>query len=232
MNNISHVPQEGKVFIQEKGGPGRNRAVLLKRKSIIWVYELVSKFWKPRKLIVDPCAEMFATANDCMMLPNNCSFIGCTIDKVRFQTSMSSVVETLARQVLNDKSNITGSENIEAAALLYGDAMAMFATRRDWLFRESPTGVSQTQTFPLRILHSLSNWFRDASLFQAGCQFQMSRYSAKRCSSFHTVEIEALLGIDCAATGIFIKKRNILHSGGRSSMFTARSFGRGAIIIY
>lgn len=44
-----------------------------------------------------------------MVLLKHCRFMDWEIDKVCFRASMSSVMESLARQVLNDKSDIKGS---------------------------------------------------------------------------------------------------------------------------
>lgn len=43
--------------------------------------DLVSKFLKPGKILVDPCAGTFATAKACMVLLKQCRFVGSEINK-------------------------------------------------------------------------------------------------------------------------------------------------------
>lgn len=55
------MPREEKVGIEEKGRPSRNRVMLPKEKSVLWMKDLIRKDSKPGQLIVLLRVDLFST---------------------------------------------------------------------------------------------------------------------------------------------------------------------------
>lgn len=151
---------------------------------------------------------------------------GCEIHEMHFHAFMASVVETLARQVLNDESHIPCSGDAGALAMVYLRATKRIATRQQGLLRDGTPEQSPMQTFLLHISHFHSNWFMDASFLQASWWFPLSRWSVECRSRFQTLDTKAFLVVERAVTGILSKNSNILYPKPGSRVFAARPFAR------
>lgn len=63
-------------------------------------------------------------------------------------------------------------------------------------------------------------------------QLPLLRLSAKWSVRSHTIDLDKLLAVYCAATRSLIKKSNILHPVAGSAVFTTKTFGQGTIVRY
>lgn len=97
--------KKGKDIIKEDGS-SRNRVVHMQQKKVVWINGFVSIFSKLKKLVADLCPGTFGTAKDFIVLPKHRHFVGSGTNKVSFQASILFVVETFARQELNDELNV------------------------------------------------------------------------------------------------------------------------------
>lgn len=79
--------------------------------------DLVAKFSKRVKLVVDRCVRTFSAGKSCMVFSIHQWLFGCEIDALCFEASLPSVVETFALQVLIKDSYINGSAEVFAQAL-------------------------------------------------------------------------------------------------------------------
>lgn len=82
-----------------------------------------------------------------MLLLKHHLFVGSELNNVSFQTAILSPVETMARQVLNDETDITDSEDVRAGAMVYLDALERTATRWWEFFSDATPELFPTQTF-------------------------------------------------------------------------------------
>lgn len=78
----------------------------------------------------------------------------------------------------------------------------------------------------------MSICFKDLSLFEMRKGGLLSRWSTKWRASFHTIDMEELLAVDCTATGILTIESRIVHLGASSGGFAPKPFGLGTIIGY
>lgn len=68
----------------------------------------LNNFSNARKLVMDPCADIFSTANASMLVPKHYQCIGREKYKLYFGESRVQMVEVVARQVLNEASGVQG----------------------------------------------------------------------------------------------------------------------------
>lgn len=72
--------------------------------------DIVEKFFKPGKLVVDLFSGKFATAKMCLDLPRHRRFLCCEADTECFAASTEELVETYAKQILTRKLDIFGAD--------------------------------------------------------------------------------------------------------------------------
>lgn len=92
-----------KIILEEKSGPGTNWEVLVEQESGTGMEVLFSKVVEVLAGGRGSVCWEVATAKASMLLPRHRSFLRRKINDVLFQSSMSSVVGTIARQVLNEE---------------------------------------------------------------------------------------------------------------------------------
>lgn len=74
--------------------------------------DLVEKFSKHDELAADPFSCTLATTKACLELLQHRRFVGREVDAEGLTASMSMLVETYARQALNAKSDILGTDEV------------------------------------------------------------------------------------------------------------------------
>lgn len=173
------VAKEGRVVPEKTGGRFKYKAVRAEQKKVACMEGFINSFLKPGNLVLDPCLEMLPTAKACMPLPNHLDFIGCEIGKFCIRASMPSAVETSARKLLNDDSDITASEDIGAASMVYGDAIERIVTKWCLLLCNSTAELYPTQMLLLYISHIPLQRFMHVPMFQAARQIFLSIWSQK-----------------------------------------------------
>lgn len=76
MNNVSHIPREEQLLSRPTDGSGTKMLLKSERKSVEWMIDLVSRFFKGAEMVLDTCPGTLATANVCLQLPEHCEFVG------------------------------------------------------------------------------------------------------------------------------------------------------------
>lgn len=79
-----------------------NWAVQTNRESVSWIKVHVAKCSKGGHMAVDLWAGTFSVTKACMKLPIQPLLVGCEIDAVCFNASVSSIIETFAGRVVNE----------------------------------------------------------------------------------------------------------------------------------
>lgn len=69
-----------------------------------------SRVSKPDELVPNICHETLATARESFELPRHCHVLRCEVDSENFAESTKTLVETYTGQVLNEKSNISSTD--------------------------------------------------------------------------------------------------------------------------
>lgn len=111
----------------------------------------------------------------------------------------------MARQVLNENSDISGLEEVVGPAKLFLEAMEGIAARTRKIIWEVVPGLLATELFPSHVTHFSSNCFKDSSLLDMRKGVLLSTWSEFGRYRLHTVEWDRLLAVDFAATGVLIK---------------------------
>lgn len=62
MNHTSRALSEGRVFVADNATSDCNRSLRSEHKGVIRIKDVIRKFKSPRRTVVNPCAETFATA--------------------------------------------------------------------------------------------------------------------------------------------------------------------------
>lgn len=79
-----------------------------------------------------------------MIVSKHGRFVGCETDDACFDSSMPCVVNVFGTLVLDGKSDILGSEQVQVAARLYPEAARAIAVRLCIMDRDSPSALSAT----------------------------------------------------------------------------------------
>lgn len=105
-------PEKVFVTVTRKSEDKRSRMVCLEKMSVLWIQDLVDKFSKTGELIVDLLFGMFATAKSCSKFPQSRPSVVCKGDVDCFATSTKALFHIYERQILNGKSNISGTDEV------------------------------------------------------------------------------------------------------------------------
>lgn len=206
MNDIGHGPLEENVVTKDKSASGKSRAVWMEEKSVLWTRDIVFKFSKPGQAVLEPRVGTFDTVKACMMAPKHRRRVGCGTDAVCCDESMASVVEAVARQVLNGELTIARSKKAQVDAGIYREAEKAIEPKRRAMVWRSPLRHSTTLTFPMHISHFLSHLFKILTFFEIGCQLSVSGWSPKWRSRFYTTNSDAVQVVGCSAVDVTITK--------------------------
>lgn len=96
----------------------RGSMVRPKNKSVVRRQAIVESFSKPVELVVDPLSCTFAAEKAYLEAPLHPRFKGCKGDSKCFAVRIEASVETCARQVLKQKSNILSTDNVVGAVMI------------------------------------------------------------------------------------------------------------------
>lgn len=146
-------------------------------KPMVRLKDIVSKLRKLEHVLPDPCVETFSTGKTCMMPPRQCQFIRCKIDTDCYRQSYIPVGKTFRKQVLDEDSDITGSEEFVEALKLFVKSMDGIDARTKGMVCEAPPGLSLKKSFQSNVTYFLSNYFKDPSLFEMQRGLLLSRWS-------------------------------------------------------
>lgn len=127
--------------------------------------EIVDEFSKPGRLVVNLVSGTFATANACLKLSWHRCFVGCKVGAECFAASTAVLAETYARQVLTEKSDASGTDEVVHACKIVVRELDAFWTRQRMRRWKVSDGLCSVYILPLNITHFLSNMFLNSSQF-------------------------------------------------------------------
>lgn len=111
-----------------------SRALGPAQKGVVGMKDVVRKFLWLCETVVDPCAGTSTPADACMFLSRHHWFLRCEIDNFCFIEPVLGAVELFAVQVLNEKWDIVGETDVQAAANVLVSAIDSIGARRKKLF--------------------------------------------------------------------------------------------------
>lgn len=76
--------------------------IRLEQKSKALNLDLITKFFPPGQLVLDPFTWTLPTASGCLLARKHHQFIDCEIDSGCVRPSMPGVVQVYVRQLLSD----------------------------------------------------------------------------------------------------------------------------------
>lgn len=156
MNNIGHISLEEKIVMEDKPDPEISGSTRPEQNSVLWIEHLVTRFSKLGQVVLDWCAQTYATVKACMRVIKNRRFSECEIYAACFDASMPSVVGAFTKQVLNEKSDIAESGREQGAAKIYLDeAKAILAKGVFWFAILCPSFLRQRRfSYTFRIFQT------------------------------------------------------------------------------
>lgn len=100
------------------------------QKSLCWMKDMVDKFNIAEELVMEPSAGTFKSANMSMLLPQHQWFVRCDVSFSCYEQALPSDVGTFAKPIMNEKSKMKGSEEVQAAAEGIVTEMDQLVTKR------------------------------------------------------------------------------------------------------
>lgn len=86
-------------------------------------------------------------------------FVECEIDIGRFQASLSSVVELFAGQVLNNRSDMSSSQEVRASSLVKANVIKKILKKQRWFLGRPTRAFSGAELLDAYLSSSLKQVF-------------------------------------------------------------------------
>jgi DNA modification methylase len=228
IDNIGKPLADELVYMDEVGENGKPLLLRPEQKPLALMQTLVSKYSPPNGLVFDPFAGTLSTAKACLLLPEHRRCVCGDLDPKCAQIGMVQLVEVFAKQVLNEKSDIDGSADVQAAASTFLHGLQSLRARKFKSAWPVPPGFHAVQTLPAHILHFLSGFYSDRSLY-ASCQnVPYLDWSPAWRSRLEGIGTDMLLAHELTISGMEIRKSTIPGAG--KGLFTSASVSKGQVI--
>lgn len=105
--------------------------------------------------------------------------VACETDTICFKESLLGVLGVFARQILDERLDIVGKTDMQAAAKVLLFAIDSIGSRWKNMLWYAPGRLCPTETFPAGITHFLCNCLRDYSLYEMEMVLPLSQWSEK-----------------------------------------------------
>lgn len=106
----------GKSNVERRKSCGERPCNTSGTKRLVWRNVVICKFITVGQIFVDLWTVTFSSAKAGMLQPSHRPFVGCAVNTFCYKESWLSMVEMLARQVLNDYFDTFGEPFVHAAA--------------------------------------------------------------------------------------------------------------------
>lgn len=106
----------------------------------------------------------------CLKLLQHLQFIGCRDEAAYFVASKEISAKTYPRQILNEKTDISGTNKVIGALEMMVRALDEFQAKKQMRSWKEPSELGSLQVFPLPITHFLPNMFLNPYFFVKGRQ--------------------------------------------------------------
>lgn len=149
------------------------------------------------------------TVKACLKLPRFCRFVGCKIDSKCLVASTEGLVETHARRILNEKSDISGTDVVADACRIAVQVLDGSGARKRMKLWKVPDRLCPRPMFPLHITHLLPNMFVDRSLFGKARRIPLNQWQYTYREKYYQLKLELLLSVDCSTITVTLKSQEL-----------------------
>ena len=230
IDNIPRIPASEIIYrpeLLENGKAGRIRP---EQKSTALLKTLVAKYCPPGGLVLDPFAGTMSTARACLLLDSHRRCVCTDVDEECVKVSIPSLLDVFASQLLNEDSDITGSEEVLRAARDYThrrDSIRSRTVRNAW---STPPGMHGMQTFPKDVLEYISGRFEDPKVSVAYRNIPYTSWGATWKVRFNELDPKELIAHQLALNKLYITESTIPNAG--KGLFTREAIGPNTFIGY
>ena len=230
IDNIPRIPASEIIYrpeLLENGKAGRIRP---EQKSTALLKTLVAKYCPPGGLVWDPFAGTMSTARACLLLHSHRRCVCTDVDEECVKVSIPSLLDVFASQLLNEDSDITGSEEVLRAARDYThrrDSIRSRTVRNAW---STPPGMHGMQTFPKDVLEYISCKFEDPKVSVAYRNIPYTSWGATWKVRFNELDPKELIAHQLALNKLYITESTIPNAG--KGLFTREAIGPNTFIGY
>lgn len=119
MNNILYVSPEDRLSNAFMNGLVKRMMLRLGQRSVVWITDLLPKFFRAGELRLDTSAGTVVTAKIFLQLSEHGRFVGYQKYFALIHVSLPSLEDIYAEQVVNLVSDLDGSEDIFEASKVY-----------------------------------------------------------------------------------------------------------------
>ena len=231
IDNIPRLPKNEVVYQTGPSTTGSRRPMVRpEQKNVSLMKTLLAKYCPAGGMVCDPFSGTFAVAKACISLPEHRKCVSADKDEDCFNQCKPSLVEVFAEQVLNEESDIIGTDEVRNAAATFLRLIRASRTNHVAENWEAPSGLSPMQYLPEHILHFLSSLYSDYSLLRTYKKQAYVKWSASWRNRFNQTDIHQLLSVELAFLQLEMRKSTVPNAG--NGIFTTKSIGKGQLIGY
>ena len=213
IDNIPRLTPQEKVYTDEVNSNDRPKMLRPEQKSVALLKTIISKYSQPGDIVFDPFAGSYSTGRSCMSLLSHRRCIMGDQDERCGKFSMRQLVEVYARQILNEESDITGTDDLKACAATYVHQMDKINALKDISVWEIPKGYTPMQAFPPTLVNFIGSSFHDNTLYDLYRTKPLIEWPPLWRARLHQMDPDVLLGFEIAASNLEMKQSSIPGAG-------------------
>lgn len=168
-------PEKVVVIVTEVNKDRKSRLIPPERKVIGCTLRDLTSFCKPGGLVADLHSSTFTNAKVCLELLQHRSFVGYKIYSKCFAANAEALVETNRRQILIERSDISGTDQVADACEVLARALDGLQARKKIRPRKVYDVLCSVQLFPPRVTHLLSDPFMEHYLLENDRQISLNK---------------------------------------------------------
>lgn len=185
------------------------------------------QFTFPRQTVVDHCAGTGSTVEARMWLRRNRCSVWCETETI-LKESVYWLVQVYATQVLNEESDIVGTDDARDTANLLVSGIDDMRARWEKLLWDARQVFRATQSFLVHITFFLSIFFRYYSLYDMGKALSLLQQS-KNGEGDSMRWMWILLSVDYVTVGLNFESFPIEYCQAGICVLAAKQLGKGII---
>ena len=227
INNVRWLLPGEQLRVPKRDGTG-TEALRTEQKPLGLLRELISRFSKPRDLVVDLFGGTFSTAVACFTIPQHRRFAGCEPDESCFKVAEENTVFRFATAIFDKSSDITLSDDFAtAAALVRRGKKANLNGDHRW---SAPKGFPLYQKLPPHIISALASSWNDSKVMVKLLNRPVHLWTREHQGLLQQADTNLLRVVDATNCGVYTAKSSIRHTEAGLGCFASRSFNPDEVI--
>lgn len=164
---VSRLQGEKELYQEKPTSRAEKRAIWRSEQKIFsQMSDLLQKFSKGGGLAINLCTDTHSTAKACLLLDQHTEFVECDVNLEVLSAAKPDLVLTIASQVLNPKSEVSGSGEVQPAAGVFTTKMGASLARKKAAVWEIPPGREATKVMSRSVPHFLPTLYENCSLYE------------------------------------------------------------------